>query len=448
MYAYQNRIVSMVAQHQVNVIVGDTGSGKSTQICQFLVENDVVPPGSAVVCTQPRKVAAISLAKHVSIELTSKLGKAVDYMVGRRRGVNPSARIVFATDRCLLDELLKDDLLSKYSVVIIDEAHERSIHTDLLIGLIKRCLLRRPDLKVIITSATIDPTLFSNYFNGCPILTVPGRMYPVNVHYSEQILSTESYVDRMVEQVKLLHDTMDPGGILAFLVTPLDCEKCCEQFTDLDDVKCLSLHGQLPPDRYQELFSEVSAGLRKIVFATNCAETSITLPGVKYVVDCGLAKESQYDTTRNATKLVISAINKSSANQRKGRAGRIESGECFRLYTEAEYESFKDSSVPEILRANLRLSLLQLIALGVADPSSFEFVESPGEANIRNSISSLISLGAINSQGQLTPLGRQMTCLPLDPKYSRFILNCCDLNLGFTAIAMTAMCQQGGLVFF
>ena len=452
MYAYQNKIITTLQKSQVSILIGDTGSGKSTQVCQFLYEHGFTDSEKMVVCTQPRKVAATSLAERVSAEMKSVVGKLVGYQVGMKRNITKHTRILFSTDHCLLNECLKDPLFTKYSVLVIDEAHERSIHTDLLLGLVKKCLRYRPDLKVIITSATIDPTVFQKFFGECPVMTVPGRMFPVDVFYCQSAFSAaNAYCQTMVEKITQLHKEKAAGDILAFFVTPLDCEKCSEALVDLEDAVCMPLHGQLSPEKYNEVLEPTSGGKRKIVLATNCAETSITIPGIKYVVDSGLAKEKKFDPRANISKLVVTGISKSSANQRKGRAGRVEAGECHRLYCEEDYDSMNEIAIPEILRVNLGQAVLQLIALGVNDPLSFDFVESPDKQSLQKAYSQLKHLGALKVDGALSDIGRQMVHLPLDPKYAKFVLLCCSEDIAgvpYTGIAMATMCIQGNQVFY
>ncbi|XP_067943753.1 uncharacterized protein [Watersipora subatra] len=449
MYSYQHEIMKTISESQVSIVVGDTGSGKSTQVCQYLYEHGFANGNHKIICTQPRKVAATSLAERVSTEMKTALGNLVGYQVGMKGKVSNETKIVFSTDHCLLNECLKDRLFLQYSVLVIDEAHERSIFTDLLLGLIKKCLPQRPDLKVIITSATIDPAVFQKYFGECPVVRVPGRMYPVDVSYSHGSLpSANEYLQFVLDCVKQLHAEKEPGDILAFLVTPLDCERGTEELADLADAVCFPLHGQLSAEKYAEVMAPITDGRRKVVLATNCAETSITIPGIKYVVDCGLAKEKQFDPKVNVSKLVICGISKSSADQRKGRAGRVESGECIRLYSEHDYQSMEEIAVPEILRVNLGQAVLSLIALGIKDPLSFDFVQSPDKQSLKSAHELLKSLGCLDIDGGLNDIGKKMVHLPVDPKFAKFILLCCDHGVGYKDIAMAAMCIQGNMVFY
>ncbi|XP_067943312.1 uncharacterized protein [Watersipora subatra] len=449
MYSYQNEIMKTISESQVSIVVGDTGSGKSTQVCQYLYEHGFANDNHKIFCTQPRKVAAMSLAERVSTEMKTALGNLVGYQVGMKGKVSNETKIVFSTDHCLLNECLKDRLFLQYSVLVIDEAHERSIFTDLLLGLIKKCLPQRPDLKVIITSATIDPAVFQKYFDDCPVVRVLGRMYHVDVSYSHGSLPCAGvYLQFVLDCVKQLHAEKEPGNILAFLVTPFDCERGTDELADLVGAVCFPLHGQLSAEKYAEVMAPITDGRRKVVLATNCAESSITIPGIKYVVDCGLAKEKQFDPKVNVSKLVICRISKSSADQRKGRAGRVASGECIRLYSEHDYQSMEEIAVPEILRVNLGQAVLSLIALGIKDPLSFDFVQIPDKQSLKSAHALLKSLGCLDIDGGLSDIGKKMVHLPVDPKFAKFILLCCDHGVGYTGIAMAAMCIQGNMVFY
>ena len=384
-YARRSHIIETVSNNSVSVILGETGSGKSTQLVQYLHQAQNLGLGEVgskmIVCTQPRKVAAQSLAKHVADEMGTTYGGIVGYRAGFVSKISARTRVLFTTDHNLLNECLKDPLLEKYSCVIIDEAHERSIYTDLLLGMIKKCLKERNDLRVIVTSATIDPDVFVMYFGDAPVLRVSGRMFPVEVVYKDiSEPSQENYLQEAVEKVKEIHEHEPEGDVLVFLTSPLETQKACEKLESKADLVCLPLHGQLQAQEQQRVFEPVTLGEReRVVFATNSAETSITIPGIKYVVDTGLVKEKVFDVKKNMSALVVKAISKSSAEQRKGRAGRMSSGKCYRLYTEKEFKAMDHIALPEILRVHLGQALLKLMEIGIADPLSFDFVQSPSE---------------------------------------------------------------------
>ena len=453
MYAYRSDIIDITCtqDHQVFILIGETGSGKSTQLVQYIYESGMAEDG-IIVCTQPRKVAAISLAKHVSTEMGVALGQALGYKTGMKGNFSEKTKVVYLTDHTLLNECIADPMFSKYACLIIDEAHERSLSTDLLLAFIKKCLPKRPDLKVIITSATIDPDIFDDYFGGgCPIIKVPGRTYPVDVEWN-QLKSDKSplernYVSDAVEVACQLHEREPPGDILVFLTSAAEIEKACQSATNKvgNNVIVLPLHGKLPPEEQQKVFQQDDQ--RKIVFATNVAETSVTIPGVKYIVDTGLAKELCFDPKKNMNSLEVRLISKSSAEQRKGRAGRTSAGKCYRLYSEVIYNDMPDKSLPEILRVTLETTALKLHEFGVTNVLSFDFVEEPDRAALEKAVANLEFLEAIKD-GRLTELGRKMAALPLDPHLSRILLDGITWGIGLEAAVSTAISTLAGSVFF
>ncbi|CAC5409855.1 DHX8 [Mytilus coruscus] len=435
-YACRTEICTMIYKYQTSVILGETGSGKSTQVVQYLYQTGIYSEG-IIICTQPRKVAAISLATRVAKEMSSNVGNLVGYQVGMQSKKSKDTKILYVTDHVLLNECLRDPHLSLFSCIIIDEAHERSIFTDLLLGMIKKCLPSRPDLRVVVTSATIDPDVFVRFFGECPVLSVSGRTFPVDVEWT-----LEKAID--------VHLREDKGDILVFLTSPLEVEKSCKQFEDklrgYRDFICLPLHGKLQANEQQRVFNPASHGKRKIVFATNSAETSITIPGIKYVVDSGRIKEMQFDPKKNISSLVVTLVTQSSANQRSGRAGRTAPGKCFRLYSENEYKKMNVCSTPEILRVNLGQAILKLMELGV-DPISFDFVESPPRHQLTNAMETLVSIGAV-SDGMLTDIGKWIAKLPFDPIFGAFIHDAIECDVGIEALILTACCGSGGSLFY
>ncbi|NPA77114.1 MAG: DEAD/DEAH box helicase [Candidatus Diapherotrites archaeon] len=427
MYARRSVIIDCIRANQVSVILAETGSGKSTQVTQYMLEAGLAERGQ-IVCTQPRKVAAATLARRVAEEMYTTVGHLVGYKAGFVEKRSKRTKIMYVTDHVLLNECIGDPDLSRYSCIVIDEAHERSIYTDLLLGMIKKALQRRPDLHAIITSATIDPEVFVKFFGGCPVLRVPGRVFPVEVFYHNDVTAcqpVDNYVALALDKVQYIHDEKEPpGDILVFLTSPKETEKACELMEkriSRDKLECLPLHGQQAPSEQQKVFGGVKNGRRKVVFSTNCAETSITIPGIKYVVDTGLAKEKSFDCTKSMSTLKICYISKSSADQRKGRAGRIEPGRCYRLYSESVYDQMKATSTPEILRTHLGLSLLKLMLLGIPDPRQFDFVQTPPLDLLETAWQSLKELDAVNSE-ILTDLGRQLAQLSLEPKLGKLVI--------------------------
>ena len=360
------------------------------------------------------------------------------------------------TDHVLLNECLRNSNLPDFSCLIIDEAHERSIFTDLLLGMIKSCLQHRPDLKIIITSATIDPGVFVSYFGGpdiCPVLKVSGRTFPVTVFYTEENDKQpfpEKYEDKALKKAIEIHleFPIADGDILVFLTSPQEIEKICENFKKTvsgKDYKCLQLHGKLQQDDLKCIFEPLPPGSRKIVFATNSAETSITIPGIKFVVDTGLAKEMRYDAKRNMNSLSIYPISRSSAEQRKGRAGRMAPGTCYRLYTEGDFTEMESNTKPEILRVHLGQALLKLLELGV-NPLAFDFVESPPRSSLETAMGSLQEIDTVKD-GAITELGRWVAKLPLGPRLGVLVKSGIDKGVPIEAMIIAGSCCSGGMFF-
>lgn len=452
-YAQRSNILKMVSEQQTCILIGETGSGKSTQIVQYLYEAGYAENG-IIACTQPRKLAAISLAQHVSKEVCENIGSTYGYASTQVK--QNSYKVVFMTDHALLNECIADSNLSKYSCLVIDEAHERSIHTDILIAFIKRCLPKRHDLKVIITSATINPTLFSSYFGGpyeCPVIEVSGRTYPVDVFWKEShalpIVETDYVADAVSKAYEIhVNNKGKLGDILVFLTGPSEIERACKLACNTlkNEAIILPLHGKLQSEEQQKVF-EVAEGKRKVVFSTNVAETSVTIPGIKYVIDAGLSKEMCYDPQKNMNSLEIRFISKSSANQRKGRAGRTSPGECHRLYSMDDYASMRDDSVPEILRITLSFAVMKLYEFEIDDIHSFEFVDAPDKKALDDAVVNLKFLGAIKD-GKLSKLGRKMALLPLEPNLSKVLLDAIDAGVGLEGAAAAAISTLAGRVFF
>ena len=448
-YAKKTQIVETIKENQVSIILGETGSGKSTQMTQYLYEAGFAEKG-LIVCTQPRKVAATSLAAHVAREMGGVPGQIVGCHVGGNIQASKSTGIVYATDHVLLNECLGDPNLSKYSCIIIDEAHERSLYSDLLLGMIKNSLVQRPELRVVITSATIDPALFVAYFGQCPVLKVSGRMFPVDVIWRDDAsCSVGNYLQEAVDTVREIHRKEGQGDILVFLTSPVETERACENLAKVEpdsNLVCLPLHGKLRQEEQRKVFDE-DTNNRKVVFATNCAETSITIPGIRYVVDTGMVKEMKFDPKRNKSSLEVTTTNKSSAEQRKGRAGRTQAGRCYRLYSEEEYAAMEDGSRPEILRVHLGQAVLKLLELGIEDITQFEFVESPPIESIQLALEALKSLGAIEN-GKLTDLGHKIARVPVEPRLAKLVFDGIDQGIGVDALVLAAIATVSGSVFF
>ena len=452
-YAYRGCIVDTIATNQLCILIGETGSGKSTQLVQYLYDAGFGENG-VIVCTQPRKVAAITLAKHVSTEMGVAVGSILGYKVGSKGKFTKQTKVLYMTDYSLLNECIKDPLLSNYSCLIIDEAHERSIHTDVLLAFIKKCLPQRQNLKVVVTSATIDESVFRHYFQleECPVIKVPGRVYPVDIKWNALGFSVNpierDYILDLVDLATDIHKTEPPGDILVFLTSAAEIEQAC-QITSLrlkNEALVLPLHGKLQPDEQQKVF-QCCLGVRKIIFATNVAETSVTIPGVKYIVDSGLAKELKFDPKKNMNSLEVSMISKSSAEQRKGRAGRTSAGKCYRMYSEDLYSTMQDMMVPEMLRVTLSHTVLKLYEFGITDILDFDFVEHPEPSALIAAIESLEFLGAVKD-GKLTAVGKKMCALPIDPHFSKVLLDGIEQGVGLEAATAVAISTLGGSIFF
>ena len=420
--AYRDEFQALLTEHQVVVVSGETGSGKTTQLPQFCLELFPEGPGR-IGCTQPRRVAATSVAARVATELQSN-SHLVGYKIRFQDKTDKSTQIKFMTDGVLLAETRNDPKLKAYSVIIIDEAHERSLNIDFLLGYLKKLLPQRPDLKLIITSATIDTAIFAAHFGDAPIVEVEGRSYPVEVRYREpddSLDEEESYVDQAVDSVCDLHKAQPPEDTLIFLPTEKDIRECCALLeAKLPDALVLPMFGRLQAADQKKIFQQSSK--TKIVVATNVAETSITVPGIRYVIDTGLARISQYNVRARTTSLPITRISRASADQRKGRCGRVGPGICIRLYSEEDYENRERYTLPEIKRSNLADVILQMISMKLGSPFEFPFIEPPHPGAIRDGYTLLKELGAIEQENRLNAIGQLMARLPIDPQISRILL--------------------------
>ncbi|KAF0535215.1 P-loop containing nucleoside triphosphate hydrolase protein [Gigaspora margarita] len=409
------------------------GSGKSTQTPQFLLEAGLISNG-AIALTQPRRVAAISLAKRVANEIGSKLGHRVGYSVRFDDTSSRATVIKYLTDGMLLRELLSDPLLLKYAVIILDEAHERTMRTDILFGMVKRVQDARKNdkscspLKVVIMSATLNSQKFASYFNTTMILQIPGRQFPVSVNYS--FVPQPDYLDAAFTTSTQIHTNQPPGDILVFLPGQEDIEilekLIIEYGTTLppDKLKIITclLFAALPTEQQTKVFDPSPPGTRKIILATNIAETSITINGVKYVVDTGKCKMKKFNSRVGMESLSIVNISKDSADQRMGRAGREAPGFCYRLYTEEEYNKMEKNTEPEIKRCNLASIILLLKAFGIDNVLEFDYLDAPSRSLLKRALEQLFILKALNNQGKITDLGRKMSEFPLEPAYAKVLI--------------------------
>ncbi|WP_122588114.1 ATP-dependent RNA helicase HrpA [Pseudomonas viridiflava] len=434
--AKRDEIKDALLKHQVLIIAGETGSGKTTQLPKICLEIGRGQHG-LIGHTQPRRIAARSVASRVADELATPLGALVGYQVRFEDQSDSNTLIKLMTDGILLAETQHDRFLERYDTIIVDEAHERSLNIDFLLGYLKTLLPRRPDLKVIITSATIDLQRFSEHFNDAPIIEVSGRTFPVDTWYrpltSEQDEEGNSVEDDLtVDQAILatLEELADferserksPGDVLVFLPGEREIRDAAEMLrkAQLRHTEILPLYARLSPAEQQRIFQSHSG--RRVVLATNVAETSLTVPGIRYVIDTGTARISRYSYRAKVQRLPIEAVSQASANQRKGRCGRVEPGLCVRLYSEEDFNARPEFTDPEILRTNLAAVILQMLHLRLGEITDFPFIEPPDGKAISDGFNLLQELSAVNRENQLTPLGRQLARLPVDPRMGRMLL--------------------------
>ncbi|MBO1392619.1 ATP-dependent RNA helicase HrpA [Vibrio cholerae] len=429
-------IADAIAKHQVVIVAGETGSGKTTQLPKICAELGRGKYG-LIGHTQPRRLAARSVANRIAEEMETELGGFVGYKVRFTDQISDQTQIKLMTDGILLAEIQNDRFLNQYDTIIIDEAHERSLNIDFILGYLKQLLPRRPDLKVIITSATIDPERFSKHFSNAPIIEVSGRTYPVEVRYRPLAGDDDSESDR--DQLEGIFQAVDElcdeglGDILIFMNGEREIRDTADALSkrNLRDTEIVPLYARLSAGEQNKIF-QPHAG-RRIVLATNVAETSLTVPGIKYVIDPGTARISRYSYRTKVQRLPIEPISQASANQRKGRCGRTEEGICIRLYSEEDFLSRPEFTDPEILRTNLASVILQMTALGLGDIEAFPFVEAPDKRNIQDGVRLLEELGAINDQikdpkKRLTESGKQLARLPIDPRLARMVLEASKLG--------------------
>ncbi|MEZ8092855.1 ATP-dependent RNA helicase HrpA [Photobacterium swingsii] len=422
-------IAEAIKNNQVVIVAGETGSGKTTQLPKICLE---LGRGAAGMIghTQPRRLAARSVATRIAEEMQCELGSYVGYKVRFNDQVSDRSQVKLMTDGILLAEIQNDRFLNQYDTIIIDEAHERSLNIDFIMGYLRELLPKRPDLKVIITSATIDPERFSKHFHNAPIIEVSGRTYPVETRYRP---ITEDGDDTDRDQLQAIFDAVDElcdeglGDILIFMNGEREIRDTADALEkrNLRDTEILPLYARLSAGEQNRVFQSHSG--RRIVLSTNVAETSLTVPGIKYVIDPGTARISRYSYRTKVQRLPIEAISQASANQRKGRCGRVQEGICIRLYSEEDFLSRPEFTDPEILRTNLASVILQMTAIGLGDIQAFPFVEAPDNRNIQDGIRLLDELGAINNKAtdprkRLTQLGRQLARLPIDPRLARMVL--------------------------
>ncbi|MEP6462195.1 MAG: ATP-dependent RNA helicase HrpA [Frankiaceae bacterium] len=423
--AAREEIATAIREHRVVIVAGETGSGKTTQLPKICLELGRGIRGT-IGHTQPRRLAARTVAERIAEELDVPLGATVGYSVRFTDRVGEDTLVKLMTDGILLAEISRDRLLERYDTLIIDEAHERSLNIDFLLGYVHQLLPRRPDLKVIITSATIEPERFAKHFNDAPIVSVSGRTYPVEVRYRPPEDLSDKDSDRTSAVLAAVEElwTEGSGDILVFLSGEREIRDTADALrqADLPDTEILPLYARLPAAEQHRVFAGHPG--RRVVLATNVAETSLTVPGIRYVVDPGTARISRYSLRTKVQRLPIEPISQASARQRAGRCGRVADGICIRLYSEDDYNARPEYTEPEILRTNLASVLLQMTALGLGEIANFPFLDPPDRRSIRDGVALLTELGAFNpaEAGKLTPPGRQLAQLPVDPRLARMVL--------------------------
>ncbi|KAG6991129.1 pre-mRNA-splicing factor ATP-dependent RNA helicase-like protein cdc28 [Physcia stellaris] len=428
-FQYRDDLITAINEYQVLIIVGETGSGKTTQIPQYLHEAGYTKDDFIVGCTQPRRVAAMSVAARVAEEMGVKLGNEVGYSIRFEDNTTDKTVLKYMTDGMLLREFMSDPLLSRYSCLLLDEAHERSLATDILFGLLKEVSKIRPELKILISSATMNAQAFAAYWDDSPIFNVPGRRYEVDIYQTPQ--PEANYLNAGIVTIMQIHVSQGAGDILMFLTGQEEIEAAEASLqetmrklskTGVRELVILPLYSTLPAELQAKVFEPAPPGGRKVILATNIAETSVTIDGIVYVIDPGFVKENVYNPRTGMESLIVTPCSRAAANQRAGRAGRTQKGSCFRLYTAFSYRELDENTTPEIQRTNLNSVVLLLKSMGVNNLLTFEFMDPPPADTLIRALEHLYALGALNDKGDLTKIGRQMAEFPTDPMLAKAIL--------------------------
>eukprot|EP01065_Artemidia_motanka_P023397 TRINITY_DN2798_c4_g1_i1.p1 TRINITY_DN2798_c4_g1~~TRINITY_DN2798_c4_g1_i1.p1 ORF type:complete len:693 (+),score=134.04 TRINITY_DN2798_c4_g1_i1:68-2146(+) len=442
----ERKIVSLVKQNSAFVLIGETGSGKTTQVPQFLLKA-LGKECRCVAVTQPRRIAAVTIARRVAAEQGVRVGGRVGYAVRFDDASGPHTRIKYVTDGLLLRELLTDPDLSAYGAIVLDEAHERSVNTDVLFGLLKKIRReRRPDLKVIVMSATLDAKLFSSFWDDCPIGFVRGRTHPVEVFYADEPQS--DVVDACVTTALQIHTdhSNEPGDILVFMTGQDVIEDAARILLEKapllppdNKLIVVPLYAGLPWEKQARAFVPPPTGHRKVILSTNVAETSLTIPNIRFVIDCGLVKEKRYNPRTGMDLLTEVPVSQAQARQRCGRAGREFPGKCFRLFTERAFQELERTTQAEIRRVNLCSVVLQLKRLGIDNPLAFDFIQPPATPHLVAALHLLHVLGALDSNGKLTDVGHEMALFPLDPTHAKVVQSAAEFRASRPCVDVLAM---------
>lgn len=470
-FKYRNQVLYALETHRVVVVIGETGSGKSTQLPQYLMESGWTDSTHSICVTEPRRIATINLAKRICDEKSCILGQEVGYAIRFEDCYTPNiTKIKFVTDGLLIRELMQNPLLPQYSVIILDEVHERNVNTDIVVGLLKKVMMKREDLKLIVCSATVDAEEIKLYFDEglskksknktdsgllTTIISVEGRYYPIDISYLTQ--PCDNYIKSCVTTAIAVHMTQEDndGDILIFLTGQDEVDEAVssliEKAADLKSFKhqravkklfILPLYGSLPVSEQLKVFERTPKSCRKIIVATNIAETSLTINGIVFVIDSGFMKLKAYDSRLGCESLITVAVSKSSANQRAGRAGRYRSGKAFRLYPESEFLKLKEHTPPEMQRCDLAPVIIQLKALGIDNVCKFDFLSAPPSNNLINTLELLHALEALDHNSKLTtPLGFQMAEFPLHPTHSKALMSSEKFGCTQEMLSIIAMLQ-------
>ncbi|KAH7862584.1 hypothetical protein Vadar_006801 [Vaccinium darrowii] len=454
----KDEFLQALKANQILILVGETGSGKTTQIPQFVLEAvELETPDKRrkfmIGCTQPRRVAAMSVSRRVAEEMDVNIGDEVGYSIRFEDCTSSRTILKYLTDGMLLREAMADPLLERYKVIILDEAHERTLATDVLFGLLKEVLKNRPDLKLVVMSATLEAEKFQGYFYGAPLMKVPGRLHPVEIFYTQE--PERDYLEAAIRTVMQIHQYEAPGDVLVFLTGEEEIEDACKKISkevanmgdNYGPIKVVPLYSTLPPAMQQKIFDSAPPPLmeggppgRKIVVSTNIAETSLTIDGIVYVIDPGFAKQKVYNPRICVESLLVSPISKASAHQRTGRAGRTQPGKCFRLYTEKSFHNdLQPQTHPEILRSNIANTVLTLTKLGIDDLVHFDFMDPPAPETLMRALEVLNYLGALDDDGNLTKLGEIMSEFPLDPQMAKMLVISPEFNCSNEILSISAM---------